>query len=585
MNLLRMRRFLLTVNVCLVIPLILNAQGKKENYTAVIQPSEVTLNVGESQLFTAFLQDKDGNRKDTTFTWAIQGKAIGTLDSQGLFTAIQSGRSKVEASAGKLKASSTVIVPGDDKGKGLHITVSPQDTVVAPGKTIQFIAVLTDSGGNQIDTTFSWSSDSEIGVVDDSTGLFTAGFVKDQGFVWATAGNITGKGHVVVRDTLLTDSSAVDTSLQLIILPSDTVITPGSQLRMQAYLEDTLGIRTLVQAEWKVLANRVGTMTTDGLFSAEALGTCLVRAKVQGYTAHTRIYIANAEQIAVLDSAKFRIKDRNGNQIGNLKRLAEKEVLKISGLPFPLNVLNGAELALPPGSLEEEVTIDVALPDVHEIVNDSTVTFLESILNGIAFHVYIGDSLVERYDFPEPVELVLPYKPELLDELGLTVDDLWIFFYSDSAGFDSTGLTDVVVDTAENKIYALVHHFSQIVIAPKNLCTCLTDDDITNIPSGVSEIQLPASPQLYANYPNPFNPETTIRFYVPGTLNGEVTLSVYNLLGQEVKRLHQGTLQAGYHTARWNGTNEMGKEVSSGVYICRMEAGKTIQNKRMILMR
>ena len=76
-----------------------------------------------------------------------------------------------------------------------------------------------------------------------------------------------------------------------------------------------------------------------------------------------------------------------------------------------------------------------------------------------------------------------------------------------------------------------------------------------------------------------------IRFFIPSNATEHVTLRIYNLLGQEVMQLHEGTIQAGYHVKRWDGTNNYGKAVSSGIYIYRLEAGESIQNRRMILMR
>lgn len=87
---------------------------------------------------------------------------------------------------------------------------------------------------------------------------------------------------------------------------------------------------------------------------------------------------------------------------------------------------------------------------------------------------------------------------------------------------------------------------------------------------------LPTEFKLYQNYPNPFNPATVIEFALPSAQN--VKLSVYNILGQEVKVLNDGPLTAGYHKFSFDGKN-----FASGVYFYRMTAGKFSEVKKMVL--
>jgi flagellar hook assembly protein FlgD len=93
-----------------------------------------------------------------------------------------------------------------------------------------------------------------------------------------------------------------------------------------------------------------------------------------------------------------------------------------------------------------------------------------------------------------------------------------------------------------------------------------------------------ASFVLSANYPNPFNPSTEIRYAVPAA--GRVTLTVFNLRGEKVRTLADGMMPAGSHKAVWDGLDSNGAAVSSGVYVYRLDAGggKT-SSRRMVLMR
>ncbi|PWB71293.1 hypothetical protein C3F09_08010 [candidate division GN15 bacterium] len=95
---------------------------------------------------------------------------------------------------------------------------------------------------------------------------------------------------------------------------------------------------------------------------------------------------------------------------------------------------------------------------------------------------------------------------------------------------------------------------------------------------------LPKSFALQQNYPNPFNPTTTVKFDVP--TRSQVKLSVYNVLGQKVKTLVDGMVEAGFgHEARWDGTTDGGNAVSSGIYFYKMEAGSFVQTKKMVMMK
>ena len=89
--------------------------------------------------------------------------------------------------------------------------------------------------------------------------------------------------------------------------------------------------------------------------------------------------------------------------------------------------------------------------------------------------------------------------------------------------------------------------------------------------------------ELQGNYPNPFNPETTIRFSVKEA--GPVSIGVYNLKGQLVKTLLRENKAAGNHQVVWNGTDNNGRAVSSGVYYYKMNAGSYQASRKMILVK
>lgn len=98
--------------------------------------------------------------------------------------------------------------------------------------------------------------------------------------------------------------------------------------------------------------------------------------------------------------------------------------------------------------------------------------------------------------------------------------------------------------------------------------------------------RIPDAFALGTNYPNPFNPATKIKFNVARTeAPTVVTLTVYDVLGREVKQLINEPMQAGEYFVEWDGTDAHGKAVTSGVYITRMTAGDFVATQRMALMK
>jgi hypothetical protein len=94
---------------------------------------------------------------------------------------------------------------------------------------------------------------------------------------------------------------------------------------------------------------------------------------------------------------------------------------------------------------------------------------------------------------------------------------------------------------------------------------------------------VPRTYDLAQNYPNPFNPETNISYGLPE--DATVVMKVYNVLGQEIRTLVNEQQPAGYYTVIWDGSNDNGEMVSTGVYIYRLTAGQYIASKRMVLVK
>jgi len=94
---------------------------------------------------------------------------------------------------------------------------------------------------------------------------------------------------------------------------------------------------------------------------------------------------------------------------------------------------------------------------------------------------------------------------------------------------------------------------------------------------------IPTAYALLPNYPNPFNPQTLIKYHVPAS--SRVKISIFDLLGRQIRTLVDQPQEAGAYRVLWNGLNERGQEVESGIYFYHMEAGDFVATRKMTLLR
>jgi len=109
------------------------------------------------------------------------------------------------------------------------------------------------------------------------------------------------------------------------------------------------------------------------------------------------------------------------------------------------------------------------------------------------------------------------------------------------------------------------------------------DFTINLTPEGIKGDLVPKVLALHQNYPNPFNPITTIKYDLPEEVH--VKLVIYDIMGREIRTLVNERQQAGYKSVIWDARNNHGMQVSSGYYICVMQAGDSRKNHKMVLMK
>lgn len=142
-------------------------------------------------------------------------------------------------------------------------------------------------------------------------------------------------------------------------------------------------------------------------------------------------------------------------------------------------------------------------------------------------------------------------------------------------GFPGTGDFDPAYSN-NGKYVAFAGYESAVIASPG------VDNSGSQI-SLTEGLHLPTEIALLKNYPNPFNPETEIRFQLPE--DARVTLIIYNSLGQVVRTLGDANYTAGLHSVKWNGKDNIGNSVPSGVYFYHMTSGIFNQVKKMMLVK
>ena len=151
---------------------------------------------------------------------------------------------------------------------------------------------------------------------------------------------------------------------------------------------------------------------------------------------------------------------------------------------------------------------------------------------------------------------------------------------------------------ADPDIYDLIGASGESQFADLALYTDSTHTVLTNswlkitFPEGISTRvhdgaegfpNTPLTFQLYQNYPNPFNPETTISYRLEVSEN--VNLSIYNVLGQKTKTLVDDLVGPGFHEVRWDGRNDFGQQVASGLYFYKIVSNNLVQTRKLLLLR
>jgi len=221
---------------------------------------------------------------------------------------------------------------------------------------------------------------------------------------------------------------------------------------------------------------------------------------------------------------------------------------------------------------------------------------LEGVKKGTDNRIYVhSEELVPVAG----VQLKLRYDPDEItfsSPLATDRSDDFIIQYKDNGKGDLVlvmyNLSGKSIEPGEGNILSLPVHVApglkgepQVEINE----AVMADPGAVVIPVGRKGTRLPVDFRLAQNYPNPFNPSTTIEFEITADHECELmvktNLRIYNVLGQWIKTLVNETKTPGIYQVIWDGTDENGDRVSSGVYLYQLKAGDYKKTKKMVLMK
>lgn len=581
--------YILTRILLLQTGLILSLSVNSQNLT--ITSGDMVLDPNTSVEVSAEVIDSTGSLiEHTKINWNTDPGYLGKVDKDGILTTYHPGEGYLIAKYHDLKDSVLLKVNGtpknDDNEQDVEIEypkikIVPDNIRVEISDSVELRAFYIDSAGVKIDTAFSWSVlPFELGAFSLDGNIFYSTELTGKGLLIATLGELSDTAKITVYESKSKKEQIEkekehdnNKGKQLMIEPGDISVYTGHEPISYSATYKTNGNKHQnADFSWSVSDTSIAKIDNNGLLTLSGkTGLTLVCAEYSNFKAAVELLVVDSTVDLEANTISIRRVLPDGHEL-KPRYFKEGESYKIGGLPYPLNILNAGMLHFPFGCIDEDIDIYMFIPEKYAEMNDDStiVNFSQDIITGVKFSVVPSgsDSIVEPYWFNIPVELRLVYKQDLLDSLGVDPQDLTVFF-AENTGFVPTLEGIATVDTARNRIYASIEHFSTIVVKA------------AEISSSVNEI-LPKLKNKFIIYPNPFRTSTTIKFSLETAAN--VQLKIYNIFGQEVKVLTDEKLPEGEHQVSWNGTKQNGSAATVGIYLCRLVKNGSVSNVQRIIL-
>lgn len=226
----------------------------------------------------------------------------------------------------------------------------------------------------------------------------------------------------------------------------------------------------------------------------------------------------------------------------------------------------GSKFYVEDGGLDHNVLIRILLevpPQIPWLVDGKQVWFFATFeVDGV-----VGQDFYFLNDKAAVLEIPrTPAFDAMIQQLGFTPGTHWLFtYYKQGVGFVNLNISTI---NQPDKVICKLRHFSEIAGSTQS------ELSIDELFTG----NIPSTFELKQNYPNPFNPLTNIEYSIPE--KSKIKLAVYNVIGKEVAVLVDGIREAGSYRVKFDAHN-----LSSGIYMYRLEANNVILSRKMIIIK
>ncbi|WP_297099204.1 T9SS type A sorting domain-containing protein [uncultured Draconibacterium sp.] len=593
-----MKKFYTNSKLLLLLTALLTTFAATGQESLEIFGGDLTLNPDTMYEVSAVYTDTSGTAvDDAKIKWNTEPGYLGKVNQDGFLITNHPGEGYLIAKYKDLRDSVMLKVNGpvkddddedeDDEYKMEDeypkIKIVPDHIKVEVSDSVELRAFYIDSTGTKVDTSFVWSAEpAELGMFPDpEVNMFYSTENTGHGTIIATLGDLADTAKVTVYESKAKkekkekqEQAENNRGNQLTIEPGDMMVYTGHEpILYEADYKTNGNKHQDAEFLWSVSDTSVATISEEGLVTLSGeTGMTLVHAEYSNFKASVELLVVDSTVDMEVNTISIRRVLPDGQEL-KAKTFKEGESYKIGGLPYPLNILNAGMLHFPYGCIDEDIEIFMFIPEEYAEVSDSSneVTFTDEVITGVKFSVKpVGsDTIVEPYYFNVPVNLSLVFKHDLLDSLGVTPEELDVFF-AENTGFEEID-EHVAVDTVRNKIYANIIHFSTIVVKQGDATTSV--ENIVPIPE-----------TDFAVYPNPFSSTATIQFMISDA--SDIQIEIYNLFGQRVQQITERRYNEGIHRLQWKGDDMNGAPATSGVYLCRfIKDGQISQVKKLVLKR
>ncbi len=290
------------------------------------------------------------------------------------------------------------------------------------------------------------------------------------------------------------------------------------------------------------------TTTTDGSYLLGPLfaGTYVVTASHEGYTTlQTEVTLTSGQQLAGIDF----LLPRTFTEQYRAQPIAPIPDGDPEGLTSIISVPPGGQHGFDSPILDVSIDIDLGHPSISQLA----VTLTSPAGTQVTLHDHSGGETHNLHG-NWPHTLTVDGPGSLDDVQGESIAGDWVLHVVDT------------IPTGAGTLYSW--YLNCLMQLP---------------PVGVVASALPAATCLAGNAPNPFNPRTTLRLELARP--GPVELAIFDLRGRLLRHLVDGALPAGYHDVVWQGDDDAGRALSSGVYLARLRADGAVQSRKMLLVR